>query len=276
MGFDNPVAIGGAPLAGQPFLLYNVSPVSLAAGTPLTLTATDGTTAPDVSGAVGYDIVISPFSGMGSTFPFATIRLQWFDQAAANAVAEEDWTIPLFTPVGPPAPPGFVRGSAQMRGQLLQVVATNLDSVAGSLSVALYETSRPQTGSDWRHNPQLAVGSFLTPTAGVAFDNCLGTVSNVTVAHGTTKSYLLGLFAGNVYVRGVASGAADNTKVSFRIKAMEDTSGFNTLMDQQSGAGGSFNQFLNFPRAVCRLDIVNNDGANDAQAFFIAAAQPIA
>ncbi len=273
MGFDNPVIVTGAPLSGQPVQAYGVAGQALSAGQVLSLPSVqNATTKPNVAGNLCYDLSALATSGGGTTFPFLLVTVFCFDAGGTFAVSQEDWIIPM-SATGTQR----IRGSGPVRGTLLQVQVKNLDSVGCTLAqFDLFVSSRPQTGSDWRSSAQAPAPGFLVPTAGSGFDNCLGAVNNVTVAASTSRTYLLGLFAGNVYIRASATGTADDTKVVFTVRAEEDSSAFNTLLSSKSGAGLEISRSVIFPRAVCELDVFNNDAVNAATVFFIAAAQPIA
>jgi hypothetical protein len=267
----NPVAGQGAPLSAAPEPVYAVTGLAVGAGATVTLTGVNGAAQASVARRTAYDLQLQFQAGASPSFPFATARLQWFDQTGDYAIAEEDWTVPM----GSSTDVLRIRGSGPMRGALMQVQLVNLDSETDTLaSLTLYASSRPQTGSDWRHNPQTACPGYATPTAGAGFDNCLGSLSSVSLLPSTSAKYLLGLFAGNVFVRAQANNATAGM-VNFALRANVDNSGYNTLMNDVSGSGGEILNSMIFPRAAVELDITNNDPSDTAALFFIATAQPI-
>jgi hypothetical protein len=267
------VALAGVPLVALPVAQYT-SPAlgSVAAGATVTVPPAAGGTQAGVSGSLCYDVALAFESGTGTTFPFVLVSVFFFDASGTHALSEELWICPMSATGGI-----TVRGSGPVRGTLMQVNIQNLDSVAMTVpSFVIWTSSRPQNGSDWRHNPAIHTPGYLAPTAGQGNDNCLGALNAVSLLAGATQNYLLGMFSGNIYVRANAQGGSGAATVNFALRALEDTSGLNTLVSIQSGNNDPAEVSLIAPRGPLWLQVVSSEATLTTTLNFIAVAQPIA
>ena len=270
------------PFPGTPTVVATINTVAAqlaAAGTATQITAGSTITlaaqAPSpvagysLANGLSYDIVLNLTAGSGSTNPWCRIVLKWYDTDSGSAlvVSEQEWLLPMGGSGGPGT---NIRGVGPQRGQYLQITANNQDTVTCLIQAQVNSTSR-MAGRDnwlWDANTSSSVPSYTLPPSGAGFSNCLGAANQVSVPAASggnpgTKSWLLGLYAGQAYVRFGTNAASQVITVTMIPQPASLYGGAQMLDELLTGASvssiGDFTAELILPRAPCVVTFSNSD-----------------
>jgi hypothetical protein len=193
---------------------------------------------------LSYDVTLNLTTSTGSTNPFVTVLLSWFntDSATAAAVHTVAWQVPC----GTAGTTGTViTGRGPMRASLMKVRVVNRDSVSVVVNnIQVNGTGRLVDRDDWYWDAvnSLGVPGFTLP-GGASECNSLGSINNINVPAGTAVAYLLSMFAGDVYCRMETDAAVNLMSVQL---AAQPTSQF--------GTGSMFNQYISNPNTINELE----------------------
>lgn len=225
--------------------------------------------------AMSYDLTLRLTTSTGSTNPFVSVILTWYntDSTSTEAVQTVTWHVP----VGATGTTGaLIVGRGPMRGQFMKVRLVNRDSVTVTVNeLQINGTGRTIEGDNWywEASGSSAIPGFTLPGAGPAYSNTLGSIPNTSIPASGSKTWLLSMFSGQVWVR---CGAA-TTQMEFSL-VPQPTSQFSTApiaheQINQQGPGGEneFTAIMFFPRGPVLLTLTNDDGtaAHNASAEFI-------
>ncbi len=227
-------------------------------------------------GQLSYEIAVGLEAGAGSTNPFAQVILGFFDfdQVPANqqVVSNPAYRVPLGAN-GDAKGPSIITGKGRLRGGFMRIQIKNDDSVDATLQLLqVVGVGRNDNLDDWgwdsANSP--AIPGFVLP-GGVFSSLQLGhnaAGGDVLTAGGAgdTITYLLSMFAGQVFVRYTQSGASS---VTFNL-VPQPASEFGTqALSSLTLTNGQEEETVVFlPRAPCALKIINNDGVNAATVRF--------
>jgi hypothetical protein len=222
-----------------------------------------------VASGLSYDISVSLTAGALSTLPFATVQLNWLNQDSNHAqpVATQRWSVAMSASTGT----GEVTiGAGPQRGQFLQVIITNKDSVTCTVNnVMINSTARNIGNHDWYWDaagsnlPAFTTDSIATVAAGGQQDgNSLGSVNQVSIPANGSKAYVFGLFTGQVWFR--CNGPGGN--LQYVLKPVP-TSVWGSAALVNEAPSGEFTTLMVLPRAPCVVEISNSDAANPHNAF---------
>lgn len=227
-----------------------------------------------VADQLSYEIALGTVAGVASTNPFITATLAFydFDDLTANqpVVSNPSYRIPMATN-GDPLAPLTIFGHGQMRGAFMQIKLKNLDSVDATLEyLQLVGTSRVNSVDHWSWdtgNSPNVPGFTLAPNAFSSLQ-LAHNAGSTTVGPSGSIQYLMGLFAGEVFLRYRQNGASS---VDFEI-APQPPSVFGSQqlsnVPVATGDAGQVEKIIFLPRAPCVLTISNQDGAHTASVFF--------
>jgi hypothetical protein len=257
---------------------------------PATSTVTVVPLAPSPVGSLGisdylsYEVAIGLEAGAGSTNPFISLSFLWFDfdqvPKNQNPIAKEVWHLPMGAN-GDPNGALVVYGGGRMHGGYLQVKINNQDSQTCTVTfMTLAGTSRVGARSSLTWNPNSSVSPAVPGfTNAQASDQSLqiGREYGINVPAGTNKTFLNGLWAGEVYFRAHVTGAGAND-VNFELQPVP-TGVFGTGTDifhQLIGAAGNIEILptkLALPRCPTVMSITNNDAAAVTVEYVITAVE---
>lgn len=218
-----------------------------------------------IANGQSYDVTITAIAGAGSTKPFYTAALNWYNQDSSTAIAAfpERWTAPagVSTSAGT-----IVSGKGPQAAQFLKANLTNQDTVPMAVTFSLNSVSRVTARDDWRWEAPTSVNvPGYTLAGGQAAGLALGEIDNVIINPGHAQSFLFSMFAGQAYLRVVVNGAA-NVKSVHVAAAPQPPSvwGVTNLLSEYlplSAASGDNDQSFNvpLPRGPMQLTITNND-----------------
>lgn len=248
------------------------TPFTIAANSTVTITAANPSPVGKFAPAdyLSYEIALGLVAGVGSTNPFVSVNLLWydFDEIARNQtpVAKENWHLPMGANADPNGPL-VVYGGGRMHGGFLQLKINNQDSVACTVSfLQLAGTSRIGARSSWFWNPNTNVSPAVPGfTNADAADQSMqiGREYGKVIAAGASATYLNGLFCGEAVFRCKVVNAAASD-VTFELQPVP-AGVFNAGTDifhQILGAAGNFEvqpMKLALPRAPTVMFITNND-----------------
>lgn len=281
--------IGLDPTVAQPDFRINLydeiyDTLTASQSSSFTIAANHTTTMPPLTpspigglspaGYLSYELALGLSAGAGSTNPFAQVTLEWydFDQVPKDqtAIYEETWYVPMGTN-GDPNGPLFISGVGRMHGNYCIVKINNQDSVACSVAyLQVAGVARPGQRSQWvwstnANNSPAVPGFTLAAAANQSLQ--IGREEQQTVNAGTTKSWLNGLWGGQIFVRVLVSGAAAAGDVHFQLQP-QPTGVFGTenILNESMGIAGGANDERTFTIAAprCTLQAVfNNNDANN-------------
>ena len=230
-----------------------------------------------IANGQSYDCVLILNTAAGSTSPWLSLELDWYNSDVRHAPAfhSQRWQIPA----GNPGSAGcLISGHGPQRAAFLGVKLTNRDTVPITAQVQLNSTGRQSARDDLRFD---AATSAPVPTytlAGGQGDGLsLGEVDSVTINSGGTRTWLLGMFAGQVSVHVIVTNAAGIKTVHVSMAPQPPSRwGTANLLSQYlplSAAPGDNDQNWTapLPRAPCAITIVNNDANNVGVAFEVIA-----
>jgi hypothetical protein len=210
---------------------------------------------------ISYDITVSLTTGAGSTRPFAVVTLAWFnsDDPAAQAVALQSWVLPA----GATGTTGtIITGTGPQRGQYWQITVTNTDTVNMAITVQANATGRAVARDSWIWDAfsSVAVPGYTLPPGGGAYGNSLGAISALNIAHSASVSYLMGLFAGEVWFRANNEGGTAG-QIEFTLTP-QPASVWGTASLINESPAGEFGTLMVLPRGPCLLTLNNQDTTN--------------
>lgn len=242
---------------------------------PTVLSAGKFTTLPPVSpspvGGLGpasqlsYEIAFGLVAGKNSTVPFCAVTLQFFDfdQNVKNQtpIGQVSFRCPMGTS-GDPNGPAVVYGRGPIRGAFIQVRIHNVDTVDGTLAfMQLVGVSRNIDRDDWRwdsggNSPNIP--TYTLAPAG-ASSLVLGGQNSISIASGTTATYLCSMYAGQAYLRvRVGSGPANiDVQVTPQPASLFASQ---ALAHFQANKGTDATITLALPRGPCTVLLDNTNG----------------
>jgi hypothetical protein len=222
---------------------------------------------------LSYELVLGLTAGAGSTNPWCTVIIQFFDFDVIGAnqvvVDQVNFACPMGTS-GDANGPAVTAIHGPARGGFMILKIDNLDSVNGTLEylqLAGVGRSYDRHTARWDVNSgsSPAIPGYTLANAGAASLQ-IGRIAGQSILHGASKTFLNGLAPGQVFLRIYAQGASS---VNFVLQP-QPTSVYGTenLINENVGTGSGLSQELLFtialPRAPCIMTITNNDGANTA------------
>lgn len=229
--------------------------------TPLTPTPGGGWADAD---GMSYDIALQMTAGIGSTIPWLTVQLFFYDDdtPTARAVDRVYWHIPMGTNA---AGPTRIYGNGPQSGRYMSITLHNGDSVACSGSVQVNSTARARDVHDWNWS---VADSNTVPTynlaSGAGYATNLGEQSGVNVNAGVTKGWLLSLGAGRVWFW------CESTTANVDIQLLaQPPSAFGTapLWETTLAANSPQGAMVMFPRGPVLVNFTNNGGGAASVSF---------
>jgi hypothetical protein len=221
-----------------------------------------------IANGISYDITVTLESNTtGSTVPFVILQVNWFniDMAGAQAVATKHWILPI----GENGSAGTViTGAGPQHGQFWELKAVNEDTEPCTLIIQANTTSRTVADDAWYWDAAQSVNvpGYTEPNATPVFTGCLCSLDEVSIPGNGSKSYLMSLFDGEVYVS-FSSGTGGDLTFQIIPQPVSLTTG--SAIYNQTTASDSRTVIL--PRAPCLLTILNpNSSAVNAYAQVIA------
>lgn len=227
------------------------------------LTPTPGGGWADADG-MSYDIALQVQAGTGSTSPWMTVQIFFYDDdtASARAVDRVYWHIPMG---GQASGVTRIYGNGPQSGRYMSITLHNGDSVACSAAVQVNSTARQRDIHDWNWS---VADSNNVPTynlaSGAGYSANLGEQSGVNVNAGQTKGWLMSLGAGRVWFW--CSSTTGNVDVQL---LAQPSGGFGTapIWETTLAANAPQGQMMLFPRAPVLVNFTNN-GAGAASVSF--------
>ncbi len=226
---------------------------------------------------LSYELVLGLSAGAGSTNPWCTVIVEFFDFDVIGAnqviVDQVNFACPMGTS-GDPDGPAVTAIHGPARGGYMVLKIDNLDSVNGTLEylqLAGVGRSYDRHTARWDVNANSSPnipGYTLAQAAAASLQ--IGRVSGQTVVNGTPKSWLCGLFPGQAFLRIYSSGAST---VNFVLQPQPTTTyGTENLINENTGTGSGLTDELLFtialPRAPCMMTVTNGDTVNHALVDF--------
>lgn len=213
---------------------------------------------------MSYDIALQVQAGAGSTSPFITVQIFFYDDdtATARAVDRVYWHIPLGS-----SGSGVTRiyGNGPQSGRFMSITLHNGDTVTCSAAVQVNSTARQRDIHDWNWS---VADSNSVPTynlaSGAGYSANLGEQSGANVNAGVTKGWLMSLGAGRVWFW--VSSTTGNVDVQL---LAQPSGAFGTapIWETTLAANAPQGQMLLFPRAPVLVNFTNN-GAGAASISF--------
>ena len=221
-----------------------------------------------ISNTFSYDIQINLIASAGSTNPFATVTLQWFneDSLTATPISVQSWELPAGTTGSAGT---IITGVGPQRGQFWQIQVTNLDTVQMSVTIQTNASARNEPVDNWIWDAysSVAIPGFNLPTGAGPNTNVVGSVAALNVAASSTVKTLMGLFAGDCWIR--CHDESSGSHLQFVLSAQPLGP---TLFNEVTDTSGEFTGRVVLPRAPCLLSITNNDagGAHKGDVSIVA------
>lgn len=213
--------------------------------------------------SLSYDIVVNLIAGAGSTNPFLYLELQWYDQdsLSAPAVGQQKWVLPMGTngTVGT-----TISGIGPQLGAYLRIRVVNEDTVPCTLQCTMNSTGRTVQKHDFRWDAvsSTSVPNFVLPPSGTGLTNVLGSWQGVNVPAGGSIQYLLGLYAGDAYVK-FGTGASSPVITATLTPQPTAVYGGTLVGEELTGVSnpdiGEFEQIVTLPNAPCLVKFTNSD-----------------
>ena len=207
---------------------------------------------------IGYELLVQAQYPSAATVPYAMVQLLWKDSASGLIVDTDDWVVP-----GATSPAyWFVRGHGPTKANQVQVKIINFEPAQSlSAQINILQNSRVYTVDDWRWNNFQNTG-LTVPNVTVApvlpqDETILGIVNNVSVAASSSKSWLAGMYDGEIQVGYSSGGSVTLSSEVLAIKPVPDSqySAYQTILSQTPPAG---NQMIIGVRAPLLVTVTNN------------------
>lgn len=205
----------------------------------------------------GYYFYMTAVAVATMANPFCMISISWRDSASGNILAFEEWVAPIGFPSSL-----TTRGRGQTKGDEVLIKVTNLDASENvTIHVNFYEASHPADRDDLRSDMD---GNFTTLVAGYVAAPC-APLSNTlfagqpTIAAGVTDTFQLGLYAGQVNVFEMDSGATPLTIIIQPTQLLQTITAI-TPITQFKGAAAGIAEVAVLPRQPCTVSIANANG----------------
>lgn len=270
IGYADPNAIVDGLNAIYETLSKASSSITIAAGqtvtlVPITPSANAGFA---IIQGLSYELVIGSQASSGSTVPFDSVTLDFYEEDDPDAVSFKPVTWDIPSGQSGSTGPTSISGSGPLRGQFMSVTVKNNDTVPHSINMVLLATSRTSDVHDWQwdaaSSPPIP-GFTLPPLSGNTGRNTLAIIpSGTSVPANGNVTYLCSLFSGYAYVKG-STGATTTGVMQIQMHpaftSLFESSIFeseivNSLADPNVG---DFAGTVILPRSPCTITIANTD-----------------
>lgn len=243
------IASTGVPLLTGSTLLNNSSNSIPASG--------NKTLGPFAVSQIGYELVASCLMANAATNPYVTIELSWIDAGTGVQVATDS-----FSTICGAASLAFLPTTARgpSKADQLSVTIFNNDTVqSATVDIVLVQNSRiyPRDDFFWvSQYPNTLLVPAFTLAKQVPDENCLGIMSNVTIAASSSVTNIFGIYDGPVIV-GISMHAGTLANINVNFSAQPDSiyGGINELY---GGTPTQNSWFIAGPRAPIKCLINNN------------------
>lgn len=206
----------------------------------------------------GYWMHFGALMAASSANPFIGILVAWIDSTTGVTFISERWVGPAGTAAGLGT---FGRG--QVKADQVQITITNLDAAQNVTVTPIFiETSHSTARDDWRSQMN---GNWTTSTVHT-FDAKGSFLSNTlmqevtSIPATTTQFYLLPLYAGQVMVNEVDTGAANLIIGVIPTQDLDTSNGITDYVDF-TGAATGVNKVFTLPRQPCLVRVQNTNAA---------------
>jgi hypothetical protein len=212
---------------------------------------------------LSYEIVMGLEAGTGSTIPFASVYISWYDYDQVTQEQIPVDTVRIVVPMGAngdPNGPAVITGRGPMRGGYMRIEIHNQDTVNASLAYLQGAgTSRTIHKDNWSWDIEKspAIPGY---TLGSGGDHSLviGRIVSQTIPAGSSFSAMYGLSAGEVYLREHVSGLTTD-QCEFDIQVLPPTLwGAQDIHRAFLGATTENEIIIALPRAPILMTITNN------------------
>lgn len=234
-----------------------------------TTTLTPITPSPQAGYAIAngqsYDLVLILTTSAGSTVPFASLELDWYNSDVVHAPLfhSQRWQVPC----GQAGSGGaIITGHGPQLAAYMGVKVTNRDSVPITVQFQLNSTGRQTSRHDLRFDVATGPGiPTYTLAGGQGYGLSLGEVDTATINPTNSKAWLMSMFAGQAYLRVVVNGAAGVKTVHVTAAPQPPSRWGNTNLQSQylplSAANGDNDQswFMALPRGPVQVTVTNSD-----------------
>lgn len=209
---------------------------------------------------IGYEIFISAVENttVGAT-PLNTVSvtLTWVDSVSNKTVDTDTWRV--FPGNGIGGSNSYI-GAGPTKGDKVQILITNLDTVACTVQVILLQNSRVYARDDVRGAPNVVTGQTLAAIMDIPA-NFLGSRFVAALGAGATDVAVPAFFAGKVKLHWDSGSNAADCELILTAESLGGAAGGSVVYDKYCDGTGNGNDEFYLARTGYIVSIVNHNAA---------------
>jgi hypothetical protein len=218
---------------------------------------------------IGYELRLTTGTLAAGTNPFGKLTLIWTESISGLVVAQENW----YFGQGQAASKTVLRGTGPTKGDTLQIIITNLDTVSVYYTYVIVQNSRVYSRDNIY---QIGNASYLPTPAfnapdSIEMEALIVATRSHSLATGVADQVLLPLYSGKAHLSGTTGSNGSDGEFQLSYSAADPSASTGIIIDAYTNSQGHLDTDITIPRASCLLIMTNHNASTKTLKYTLTA-----